>query len=104
MLQCVAPRLRAASASRLICLRKSEISLFLRVSIVSKSRCASSRSSVCMLQCVAVYCSVLQCVAVCCSVLQCVAECCSVLPCVAVCYRVLQCVSVCCSVLQCVAV
>ena len=37
---------------------------------------------------------VLQCVAVCCSVLQYVAECCSVL----------QCVVVCCSVLQCVAV
>ena len=33
----------------------------------------------CVLQCVAVCCSVLQCVAVCCSVLQCVAVCCSVL-------------------------
>jgi len=30
----------------------------------------------CVLQCVAVCCSVLQCVAVCCSVLQCVAVCC----------------------------
>ena len=37
----------------------------------------------CVLQCVAVCCSVLQCVAVCCSVLQCVAiVCCSVLQCV----------------------
>ena len=60
---------------------------------------------------------VLQCVAVCCSVLQCVAVCCSVF---AACYGsmimrhgqfsmyiincVLQCVAVCCSVLQCVAV
>jgi len=33
---------------------------------------------------------VLQCVAVCCSVLQCAAMCCSVLQCVAVCCRVLQ--------------
>ena len=33
--------------------------------------------AVCVLQCVAVCCSVLQCVAVCCSVLQCVAVCCS---------------------------
>jgi len=33
---------------------------------------------ICVLQCVAVCCSVLQCVAVCCSVLQCVAVCCSV--------------------------
>jgi len=41
--------------------------------------------STCMLQCVAVCCSVLQCVAVCCSVLQCVAVCRSVLQCVAVC-------------------
>jgi len=57
----------------------------------------------CMLQCVAVWCSVVQCVAVCCSVLQCVAVCCSVLQCVAVCCGVLQCVAVCCSVLQCVA-
>ena len=40
---------------------------------------SSLRSSrnVCVLQCVAVWCSVLQCVAVCCSVLQCVAVCCS---------------------------
>jgi len=58
----------------------------------------------CMLQCVAVCCSVLQCVAVCCSVLQCVAVFCSVLKCVAVCFRVFRCVSVYCSVLQCVAV
>ena len=40
---------------------------------------------VCVLQCVAVCCSVLQCVAVCCSVLQCVAVCCSVLQCGAMC-------------------
>jgi len=67
----------------------------------------------CVLQCVAVCCSVLQCVAVCCSVLQCVALCCIsqaaprwLLPismCAAVCCSVLQCVAVCCSVLQCVA-
>jgi len=50
----------------------------------------------CVLQCVAVCCSVLQSVAVCCSVLQCVAVCCSVLQCVAVCCRVLQCVSILC--------
>jgi len=41
-------------------------------------------NQVCLLQCVAVCCSVLQCVAVCCSELQCVAVCCSVLQCVAV--------------------
>ena len=41
-------------------------------------------SWVCVLQHVAVCCSMLQCVAVCCSVLQCVAACCSVLQCVAV--------------------
>jgi len=35
----------------------------------------------CVLQCVAVCCSVLQCVAVCCSVLQCVAVCCSAFQC-----------------------
>ena len=44
---------------------------------------------------------VLQCVAVCCSVLQCVAVCCSVLQCAAVSCSVLQCAAVCCSVLQC---
>jgi len=43
---------------------------------------------VCVLQCIAAYCSVLQCVAVCCSVLQCVAACCSVLQCVAACCSV----------------
>jgi len=75
---------------------------------------------VCVLQCVAVCCSVLQCVAACCSVLQCVAVRCSlflgllsvflqvlrvcVLQCVAMCCSVLQCVAACCSVLQCVAV
>ena len=48
-------------------------------------------SNTCVLQCVAVCCSVLQCVAVCCSVLQCVAACCSVS------CSVLQCVAVCCS-------
>jgi len=58
----------------------------------------------CVLQCVAVCCSVLQCAAVCCSVLQCVAACCSVLQCVAVCCSMLQCVAECCSVLQYVAV
>jgi len=48
---------------------------------------------------------VLQCVAVCCSVLQCVAVCCCLMRyskgrlCVAVCCSVLQCVAVCCSVL-----
>ena len=42
---------------------------------------ARGRCSVlqCVVQCVAVCCSVLQCVAVCCSVLQCVEVCCSVL-------------------------
>ena len=64
----------------------------------------------CVLQCVAVCCSVFQRVAVCCSVLQCVAVRCSVLYCtallqhVAACCIVLQRVAACCSVLQCVAV
>jgi len=72
----------------------------------------------CVLQCVAVCCSVLQCVAVCCNVLQCVASvlqgvavccecvavCCSVSQCVALCRIVSQCNEVCCSMLQCVAV
>jgi len=76
----------------------------------------------CLLQCVAVCCSVLQCVAVCCSVLcgsrdethirtcpqvsvfQLVAVCCSVVQCVAVCCNLLQCLKACCSVSQCVAV
>ena len=61
----------------------------------------------CVLQCVAVCCSMPQCSAVCCSMLQCVAVCCSVLQYAAVfavCYSVLQCVAVCCSVLQCDAV
>ena len=61
----------------------------------------------CVLQCVAVCCSVLQCVAVCCSVftrsVACVAVCCSVLPCIAVYCNMLQSVAVCCSVMQCVA-
>jgi len=71
---------------------------------------SSLRSSrnVCVLQCVAVWCSVLQfvavCCSVCCSVLPCVAVCCSVVQCGAVRCSVLQCVAVCCSVLQCVAV
>ena len=69
----------------------------------------------CVLQCIAVCCSVLQCAAVCCGVLArkggallavrvavCVLQ--SVLQCVAVCCSVLQCVAVCCCVLQCVAV
>ena len=42
----------------------------------------------------------LQCVAVCCSVLQCVAVCCSVLQCVTMFYSVLRSVSVCCGMLQ----
>ena len=50
----------------------------------------------CVLQCVAVCCSVVQCVAMCCNVLQCVAVRCSV--CI-----VLQHVAACCSVLQRVA-
>ena len=54
----------------------------------------------CVLQCVAVCCSVVQCGAVCCSVVQCVAVCRSVLQCGAVCCSVVQCVAVCCSVLQ----
>jgi len=72
----------------------------------------------CVLQCVAVRCSVMQCDAVCCGVLQCAAVCCSVLQCAAVCcsvcccvlqcvlqcaavwYNLLQCVAVCCNVLQ----
>ena len=40
---------------------------------------STSPLTFCVMQCVAVCCSVLQCVAVCCSVLQCVAVCCSVL-------------------------
>ena len=48
---------------------------------------STSLHTSCVMQCVAVCCSVLQCVAVCCSVLQCVAVCCSVLQCVAVCCR-----------------
>jgi len=48
-------------------------------------------SRLCVLQCVAVCCSVLQCVAVCCSGLQRVAACCSVLQRVAA----LQCESLC---------
>ena len=74
---------------------------------------------VCVLQCVAVCCSVLQCVAVCCSVLQCVAVCYSMLQCVALCFSVsriapsdltkpsilcvVQCVAACCSALRCIA-
>jgi len=76
-------------------------------------------SNTCLL-CISFVCSsvlqcVMQCVAVCCSVLQCVAVCCSVLQCVAVCYSMLQwatlvcdtraqCDAVCCSVLQYVVV
>jgi len=45
-----------------------------------------TRSYDCVLQCVAVYCSVL----LCCSELQCVTVCCSVLQCVAVCCSVVQ--------------
>jgi len=43
--------------------------------------CRNCVNTFCVLQCVAVCCSVLQCVAVCCSVLQCVAVCCGVLQC-----------------------
>jgi len=46
----------------------------------------------CVVQCVALFCSVLQCVAVC--RMQCAALFCSVLQCVAVCCSVLQCVAV----------
>jgi len=60
--------------------------------------------SSCLVQCVAVCCSVVQCVAVWCSVVQCVAVWCSVLQYVAVWCSVVQCVAVCCSVLQCGAV
>ena len=68
-----------------------------------RSRSKASGLLICMLQCVAVRCSVLQCVAVRCCVLQCVAVCCSALQCVAVHCKALQCVAVRCSVLQCVA-
>ena len=69
----------------------------------------SPTAGVCVLQCVAVCCSVLQCVAVCCSELQCVAvitvfasvyRCECVLQCVAACCNVLQSVVECCGVLQ----
>jgi len=62
----------------------------------------------CALQCVAVSCSELQCVALCCIVLQCVALCvvgfamyCSMTLRVEVCCSVLQCATVRCGVLQC---
>jgi len=57
----------------------------------------ASPANTCVLQCVAVCCSVLQCVAVCCSVLQCVAVCCSVLQitCVLQCVTINACVAVC---------
>ena len=58
----------------------------------------------CVLQCVAVCCSVLQCVAVCCSVMQCDAVCCSVRQCITVWCSVVQCVAVCCSLFQCIVV
>ena len=58
----------------------------------------------CVLQCVAVRCSVLQCGALWCSVVQWVVACCGVLQCAAVCCSVLQCVALCCSVLQCDAI
>jgi len=67
-------------------------------------------SRICVLQFVAVCCSVLQCVAVCCSVLQCAAvkdtdtavEISHSMPCCRIC--ALQPVAVCCGVLQCVVV
>ena len=79
---------------------------------------AHDERTTCVLQCVAMCCSVLQLVAVCGSVWQCVAVCCSVLQrrrtmqlvgcsllwCIAVYCGVLQSVAVFCSVLQCVAV
>ena len=64
----------------------------------------------CVLQCVAVCCSVLQCLAVSCSVLQCLAqrverECLHCGLCLHACfYCVLQCLAVSCSVSQCFAV
>ena len=58
-------------------------------------------SVTCVLQCVAVCCSVSQCVAMCRSVSQGVAGCRRVSQGVAVCRSELQCVAVCCSVLQC---
>jgi len=67
-------------------------------------RVAAMIAFICVLQYVAVCCSMLQYVAVCCSVLQCVAVCCSVLQCVAVViapigplttYHLVQCDSVC---------
>jgi len=67
------------------------------------TRCTSAaqeEDEMCLLQCVAVCCSVLQCDVACCSLLQCVAASCSVLQRVAACCSVLQCVAVCCSVLQ----
>jgi len=82
---------------------------------------SNNSAHICVLQCVAVCCSVLHSVAavlpgcstaatyVCCialkyvalrcRVLQSIAECCSVLQCAAVCCSVLQCAAVCCSVL-----
>jgi len=66
---------------------------------VLQARRSELHASRCVLQCVAVCCSVLQCVAICCNMLQCVAVCCSMLQCVAVCCSVLQCVTLA-SVLQ----
>jgi len=64
----------AACCSLVQCVKKSIESEGLDEEDCRKRRC--------MLQCVAVCCSVLQCVAVCCSVLQCAAVCCSALQCV----------------------
>ena len=55
----------------------------------------------CVLQYVAVRCSMLQCVAVRYGVLRCAAVCCSVLQCAAVCCSVLHCASVCCNSYAC---
>ena len=93
-------RCRTAQQIRLVCRPTPP-------GVGSSEKCASTRRGMrvtCVMQCVAVCCSVLQCVAVCCSVLQCVTVCCSVLQCVAVLCSALQCVAVRCNVLQCVAV
>ena len=68
--------------------RRDQIALFSSMEV----SCLETRSSVTVLQCVAVCCSVLRCIAVCCSVLHCVALCCGVETRSSV--TVLQCVAV----------
>jgi len=115
MLQCAAVCWCTEDSQRM---ERREIMVFIgkkpkgRSIIISHYGDKTSHHSLCVLQCVAVCCSVLQCVGaqkraivwrenmpsffgVCCSVLQCVAVCCSVLQCVAVCCSVLKCVAVC---------